>query len=210
MIELVVLDCDGVILESVEAKTQAFVRLMEGYGPTAVDKFIAYHLANNGVSRFEKFAWFYRTELGREITPEQQKELGGRFTQLCYEEVLAAPFVPGIYEFLEKQHRAMPIYVASGTPHGELNQIFQGRKLTQFFKGICGTPPGKTDLLAKIVKEEGVNPAHTLMVGDSSTDMEAAENVGTLFYGRGESFASTNWPWGADLNKLDEYISLEN
>jgi phosphoglycolate phosphatase-like HAD superfamily hydrolase len=45
------------------------------------------------------------------------------------------------------------------------------------------------------------------MVGDSSTDMEAAENVGTLFYGRGERFADAKWPWGSDLQGLADYVA---
>lgn len=205
-LELIVLDCDGVILESVDVKTRAFGRLFEEHGPRSVQRFVDYHLAHGGVSRFEKFAWYFREVLGREITEAQSRELGERFTRYCYEGVVAAPFVPGALEFLEVFHRVLPLCVASGTPHGELTEIFKARDLLRYFQTVRGTPPGKTGLLAGIVRDSGVAPEAVLMVGDSSTDQEAAEAVGTLFYGRGLEFEGSSWPWGADLTGLGAHV----
>jgi phosphoglycolate phosphatase-like HAD superfamily hydrolase len=114
--------------------------------------------------------------------------------------------VPGIIDFLDGYHQRLPLYVASGTPHEELNQIFTDRSLNRFFKGVYGSPPAKTELLSSIVNAAGLEPSNVLMVGDSSTDMEAAENAGTLFYGRGDRFADSKWPWGLDLQGLVDYV----
>ena len=44
------------------------------------------------------------------------------------------------------------------------------------------------------------------MIGDSSTDQYAAEAVGTLFYGRGDYFKNSGYPWYQDLTRLNEYL----
>ena len=207
MIESVVLDCDGVILESVEVKRQAFAKVVSEHGPEAESDILTFFGNNGGLGRHAVFEWFYTSFLGREITPDEQKDLCDRFAQYCYDAVMATPLVPGILDFLDRYHRVLPLYVASGTPHDELNQIFSDRKLNGYFKGVFGSPPAKTVLLSSIVKVSGFDPANVLMVGDSSTDMLAAENVGTLFYGRGERFADSKWPWGRDLRGLSDYAA---
>ena len=45
------------------------------------------------------------------------------------------------------------------------------------------------------------------MVGDASTDRNAAEEVGTLFYGTGPELRGGDFPWGPDLTGLDAWIA---
>ena len=207
--KLIVLDCDGVILESVDAKTRAFGKLVEKHGQKAKQKMVDYHLAHGGVSRFSKFAWFYREVLGREITKQEKDELGRLFIQYCFDEVMNSRFVPGVMEFISSYHQKISLYVASGAPHEELTEIIKARNLMHFFKGVYGSPPTKTEILADIVKRERVLPSETLMIGDSNTDLEAATSVGTFFYGRGVEFSISKWPWAEDLTRLSEYIKNE-
>ena len=115
--------------------------------------------------------------------------------------------VPGIMETLESLHSRLPMYVASGTPNEELLQVLDARNLTRFFKGVYGTPPGKTELLRRIIEQEDVAPNDTLMVGDSSTDLEAAQFCGTKFFGVGSAFAETEWPFGNDCKGLAQWIN---
>lgn len=204
-----VFDFDGVILQSVEAKTRAFGMLVAGHGDEARRRMIEYHLAHGGVSRYEKFAWFHREVLGEEIDEERSREWGAQFTELCYRQVLGAPFVAGAREVLERWQDRLPLFVASGTPQEELAQIVRDRGLGRFFQGVHGTPPAKHRLLAGIVKGLGLEAGRVLMVGDSSTDREAAETVGTGFFGVGDSFASGPWPWGKDLHALADYLERE-
>ncbi|MBI9082643.1 MAG: HAD family hydrolase [Desulfobacterales bacterium] len=205
--ELIVLDCDGVILESVAVKTEAFGKLVSRHGPDATERMIDFHQAHGGMSRFEKFSWFYHEMLGRPLSQTTRDRLNSEFAGLCLNGVLASPFVPGAIEFIESWQGRVPLYVASATPHEELETIFRKRNLARFFKGIFGMPPAKEELLARIVDREGILPEKTLMVGDSSTDEEAAVMVGTRFFGRGEKFAGSGWPWGKDLFGLIDYLA---
>ena len=205
-ISLVVFDCDGVILESVEVKTRAFGQIVEEYGPEAVARMTEYHLAHGGVSRIEKFEWFYDEVLGRKISEDELQSLNRKFRQLVFEGVMRSPMVPGIMETLVSLHGRLPMYVASGTPSDELLQVLDARNLTHFFKGVYGTPPGKTELLKRIIEQEDMAPNDTLMVGDSSTDLDAAQACGTRYFGVGSQFALTVWPFGHDCISLSKWI----
>ena len=201
-----VFDCDGVILDSVDVKTRAFGQIVEEHGPEAVARMNEYHLANGGISRFKKFEWFYREVLGRQITQNELKTLGDRFSQLAFDGVMNAPMVTGAFECIKKLHNQIPMYVASGAPQDELTVVLEARNLTSFFKGVYGTPPNKTELLSRIIEKAGIAPKNTLMVGDSSTDLDAAQSCGAQFFGVGAGFAATQWPFGLDCTFLAQWI----
>jgi phosphoglycolate phosphatase-like HAD superfamily hydrolase len=202
----IVFDCDGVILESVDAKTNALARLAEPFGPRSVAALVEYHILHGGVSRYEKFKWFFSEIVGREITPEEYADWGERFARYSLEEVYGCATVPGVMDVLEMWKGKVPMYVASGAPHEELVAVLTYRKLAPYLDGILGSPPAKAALLGNIVHGAKVNPADTVMIGDSKTDMDAALIVGTKFYGRGGYFAAFSHPWHADLTRLNEYL----
>lgn len=202
----IVFDCDGVILESVPIKTRAFGRIGEMFGDEAGDRLLMYHKTHGGVSRFKKFEWLFREVLGREITPEESADLGRRYEQIAFEELCRCGLVPGIQETLDRWRGKVPLYVCSGAPHEELNVILKGRRLAHYFVEILGSPPAKTELLRGIVQRAAVDPAAVVMVGDSVTDLYAAQAVGTLFYGRGQELKGGSFPWGEDLTDLNAWL----
>ena len=206
-LKCLVFDCDGVILDSVPVKTRAFARLAEPYGEEARDRFVMYHTVHGGVSRYKKFEWFFREILDREITPAESEEWGRRFAEYALDEVRRCELIPGIARVLEHWQGKLPLYVCSGAPHEELNFILKERGLDSCFTGIYGSPPSKAKLLAMIVDKACVLPDEVLMVGDASTDRNAAEEVGTLFYGTGPDLRGGDFPWGPDLTGLDAWIA---
>jgi phosphoglycolate phosphatase-like HAD superfamily hydrolase len=203
---LIIFDCDGVLLESVEAKTRAFRRIGAEFSPEAAERLAEYHLLHGGVSRSEKFAWLFREILGRRILPEENESLCRRFADYCLEEVCASDFVPGALEVLDRWRGRLPLHVASGTPQGELVDVLTRRGLAGYFAGMSGYPPDKAGLLRNILDGSGLPPGEALMVGDSLTDQQAAEMAGTLFYGRGSAFRASGWPWHPDLRRLNAYL----
>lgn len=205
-LSLIVFDCDGVLLESVDAKTRAFARIGEEYGDEARDRLVAHHVMHGGVSRYRKFEWLYREVLGRSISEAELEALNEKFVRYAYDEVMRCPMVPGAQAVLDRWHGRVPMYVASGAPHAELNQVLEVRKLSRYFGGIKGSPPGKADLLRNIVVETGARPSDSIMVGDAGTDQYAAETVRTRFYGRGEYFKHSGHPWHDDLTRLNDYL----
>lgn len=183
MIEVVVFDFDGVLVDSVHVKTDAFMALYEGYGPEVVDEVRAHHLANGGVSRYRKLEHYERTLLHRDPTPEAIDALAGAFAARVVEAVVAADEVPGASRLLGALHGLVPLFVASGTPEDELRQIVARRGWAHMFDGVFGSPPTKAEILSTIAERTGRPPARLMMVGDSVTDLEGARAAGTAFVG---------------------------
>lgn len=205
-LKCLVFDCDGVILDSVPVKTRAFGRLVEPYGKEAVERMVNYHTSHGGVSRFLKFDWFFQEVLGKTITPEERQAWGRKFEELALEEVRKCPLMPGVRETLQRWHGVLPMYVCSGAPANEVYGLLEERGLLDFFDDIACSPPEKAALLGAITHQAKVAPAETLMIGDASTDREAAAVNSTLFYGIGEAMASSLYPWSKDLLPLNGWI----
>lgn len=185
MIKAVVFDFDGVLVESVDVKTNAFATLFQDEGEEVARKVVAYHLDHGGISRFEKFRYYYAHFLKRPLTAEKERELADRFAALVLDAVIRSPYVPGALDSLRLLHgRKIPLYVASGTPEGELRHIVKERGIGHFFEGVFGAPRTKGDILAAILKERGISPSEAVMVGDAMTDYDAALETGVQFIGR--------------------------
>lgn len=206
-ISAVVFDCDGVLIESNAVKTQAFGDTVVEYGQDAMDRLMAYHNENGGVSRFKKFEWFFDEVIEKPLTQSGMKALCDTFHRLCFEAVVNAPLVDGAREVLEAFYGKLPMFVASGTPQPELQDVLEANGLARYFEFIAGTPPEKSFLLQNIVDKYRLVPSTVLMVGDSLTDLQAARDCKTQFYGRGKKFESENVAWGPDLTGLTRWIA---
>lgn len=201
---MIVFDCDGVLLESVDVKTRAFAALFAEHGPEVSREAVRYHLANGGVSRYAKFAYLYERCLERRITDEEMAELDRRFSELVLTGVLESPTVPGAVEFLAAYHTRVPLFVASGTPEHELRHILDQRGLSRYFHAVYGSPRSKRNILGDLLAKQAVPPGQCLMVGDASTDLEAALANGMAFLGRGP--VDPNRPWLPDLTGMAAYL----
>ncbi len=176
-------DFDGVVLESGNIKTEAFVELYDGKGISEEIK--RHHLENQGISRFEKFKWIAENLLNQNYTAEMGQDLGSQFSELVKQKVIAAPFVKG-FESLIQQLVGAGKYcvVASGTPEIELVEIVKERGLANFFQEVHGSPKTKEAIVKGIQIRESYKPEQCLFFGDASTDHKAAEATNVDFYAR--------------------------
>ena len=182
-VSVLILDFDGVILESVGVKTEAFRKLFS-FRPDHVDEIVDYHRRNTGVSRFDKFRHIYREILKEALSDEQFNLLSERYAGLVVEGVVHSPFVHGAQEFLGAFSPHLPIFVVSATPEEELHSIIRWRGLEGHFRGIYGAPTTKTDAIREIRERTGSAREETLFVGDAVNDLRAAKVCGVRFVGR--------------------------
>jgi phosphoglycolate phosphatase-like HAD superfamily hydrolase len=182
-IKTIIFDFDGVILESADIKTVAFLELFN-HRPDLQPAILQYHLDNLGVSRYDKFAWIYTDLLGRPFTTEIRDQLGRDFSAIVLEKVLTCPFVPGAYEALQCLSARMPLFVASGTPQDELDLIVERRNLKGYFTEVWGTPRKKPDIIRDILERYNFAPHEALFVGDGSSDYKAAVTTNLHFLAR--------------------------
>ena len=183
IIQTIILDFDGVILESVSVKTEAFRRLF-AFAPKQVEEIVQFHLDNGGMSRYEKFRYIYKNILKEDLTQSKFDELSEKFSAIVFQEVIKAPFVPGAHEFLASYHLKIPLYVVSATPEGELWQIIQKRGMAHYFRGVYGAPRKKSECIKELLNFSGVSPDSMIFVGDAKNDLEAARTAGVCFIGR--------------------------
>lgn len=203
----VIFDFDGVILESVKVKTDAFIELFSDY-PEHLDAIVAYHENNMGISRYQKFAWIYQELLGIMLSPSEEKRLGQQFSALVLEKLLACPFVPGTLELLEElKRRRIPAFIASGTPQDELEWLVQQRGLASYFQEVWGSPAEKPEIIEKLIATYELDRNRLYFIGDALSDYVAAKTTGIRFIGRKPPMSDICWepyrvPWVHDLHEL--------
>ena len=178
-IELVVFDFDGVILESAQIKTDAF---REMFGDDA--RAVGYHLAHQGISRFEKFRFYREQVLGLAFDDAVSVQMNADFDAIVQHRILAAPFVAGAVELLDGLRGRIPLYIASGTPEVELRRIVAARELEDYFDGVFGSPASKGVIAAQALSRHAVSCEQGLFIGDATADLDGAIAAGMLFVGR--------------------------
>lgn len=183
MWQAIIFDFDGVICESVDVKTQAFAKLFADY-PRHLNQILDYHMANGGLSRFEKFKVIYRDFLKKDLTEKESERLGKRFTEYSFEAVVNAPLVKGAREFLDTFHRKFSFFIASGTPEEEMVSVVKAKRLDGYFKGVYGSPMTKGELIKGILKNHVIENNMAVFVGDSINDFQGAQAARIEFIGR--------------------------
>lgn len=210
---IVCFDFDGVLAESVSVKTEAFAALYRPHGADVERQVVAHHLANSGMSRFEKFRHYHTTFLGRALEEDGVEALNQQFSALVEAAVSASAPVAGSRALVEEISRQYPTYVVSATPTEELCRIVSRRGLDTLFAGVYGAPRSKADILSEIAARHDVRPGAIIMVGDAINDFRAAQTVGTLFLGRVAAGHANPFPAGVpvveDFQDVDLTVMLD-
>ena len=131
---------------------------------------------------------------------------------VTHDAVLACPFVPGAEKFLRSAHDQVDLHIVSGTPQEELVDIIQRRGLSAYFKSVQGAPTTKPEAFARILEQNGYEPARTLAVGDATTEYFAATGLGIPFLGVVPDGERNPFPVDVpvvpSLETLDEWVGL--
>lgn len=181
--ESIILDFDGVILDSSAVKTDAFMEFYSRF-PKVFDEIKAFHLKNKGLSRYEQFKYLCKL-LNIESSQNQINKFAREFSQIVMDKLKTCSFIHGAINFLEIFYQKIPLHVASNAPHGELLHIISEQNLGKYFYSINGSTEkdSKNTLLLEILKKYNYKNTKTLYIGDTLSDYNVADEIALNFFG---------------------------
>ncbi len=190
VIDLVIFDCDGVLLDSMEQKIRAFREWVPVAHAVHAEAFMARVMRGFGRSRRYHIEGFYSELVGASLSADGLEREIARFTEICEPLCAAAGWLPGSLEFVEACRAAGAVrYVLSGTPQGPLEEMLAAHGAREvsadepeaLFHRILGSPPAKPEQMEAILAESGVLAERAVFIGDAEADRVAAAHVGSHF-----------------------------
>ena len=205
--EQVIFDCDGVILDSNDIKSNAFARSLVDEDKELVKQFITYHKKNGGVSRFKKFEYFFKKIKNQKKYTNSLNNALNRYAKLSYEGLLDSSEVKGVRSVLMLlQNLNIESFVVSGGEQNEVRAVLKSKCLDQYFKNIYGSPITKEEHLLTI------RPTKSLYFGDAKSDYIAAKKFdmdfiyisGVSDWEDGKEFCRSN-----NIDILEDFFDLK-
>ena len=211
--DIVIFDCDGVILDSNALKSQAFEQTLQRQGieEPIIREFLTYHHTHGGISRYKKFEELLKRWLNNWPNEQVYQQLLSDYSNLCVQLYQQSVYTRGALALIQSLHKAgKKLYVASGSDEQELRQVFAQKDLDQYFEAIYGSPKTKSEIVADLVNRHA--ESRCLMIGDAISDLKAAQQAGISFRGMlgysdnpdnlREQTENSGYPIIADLTEL--------
>jgi HAD superfamily hydrolase (TIGR01549 family) len=202
-------DCDGVVLNSNEIKTQAFYDVAKVYGHEVALALKSYHVKNGGISRYEKFEYFIKNILKKPLTHIELQQLLTSFAHEVKKALAICEVAEGLEQLRKKTGHAKWLIVSGGDQE-ELREVFAARELSSYFDGgIFGSPDDKNSILENELKNKNIiQPA--LFLGDSKYDYQAAQKAGVDFIFLTDWTEVRSWPSWVKDNKLESCQNIKD
>jgi phosphoglycolate phosphatase-like HAD superfamily hydrolase len=201
----VLFDFDGVLAETNQDRTEGFRAVLSSYPADQVNALVAFHEANGGLSRYAKFRHFFRTIRAETVDEGRITELAEAFSRAVKQRIVKAPWVPGALEFITNG-QTRRLFVVSGSDQTELRWIIEERGAARYFVECVGSPVEKAENVGRLIDRHWLSPRHTVLVGDSRTDWEAAQANAIAFIARRSG--QQDWA-GCPVPVIDTLFELE-
>lgn len=180
--QTLVLDCDGVILNSNYLKIDAYFATARNFGANEqqAQALVDYHIKLGGISRFVKFQYFLSDILQQPVKQQDVDTLLQDFGREVRTRLASCEIAPGLAE-LRAATAAANWLVISGGDQLELRDIFAERGIADWFDGgIFGSPDNKDEILARELQAGNIRQL-ALFLGDSRYDHQASTGAGLDF-----------------------------
>ena len=177
--QLHIFDCDGVLISSNKLKTYAFKEVASKFVPkNLVEKFITFHKANGGVSRWEKFS--YLKMISKDYDLPSLDVLADQFSNYVDLKLNNIKPIPGALEYIRKLFLSDAIiYVVSGGEQSQVRKILIKLKFDINEDMIFGSP------IKKIKHFQNIRNKHPnlkiMTYGDSLLDAKCADHISSEF-----------------------------
>ena len=174
--DLIVWDWDGTLANSTGMIVDAIVQAAQQVGLPALDPKVASNIIGLGLKESIH-------ALFGDIPPDIAQKLAQQYTANYYAGEQAIPLFEGAKEtIIELHRRGYKVAVATGKGRRGLNLALQHCGLTSYFHATktvdeCFSKP-HPQMLDELMDELVVRPERTLMIGDTSYDLQMAQNAG--------------------------------
>ena len=174
--DLIVWDWDGTLANSTGMIVDAIVQAAQQVGLPALDPKAASNIIGLGLKESIH-------ALFGDIPPDIAQKLAQQYTANYYAGEQAIPLFEGAKEtIIELHRRGYKVAVATGKGRRGLNLALQHCGLTSYFHATktvdeCFSKP-HPQMLDELMDELVVRPERTLMIGDTSYDLQMAQNAG--------------------------------
>lgn len=206
-----VFDCDGVVLDSNKVKTEAFHQATLPYGEAASKAMVEYHVANGGVSRYKKFAYFLEQIAPAHNSQQQGPDLESllqAYARYVRQGLLSCAIAPEL-EALRQMTPEARWLIVSGGDQTELRDVFTQRSIAEWFNGgIFGSPDSKDEILARELASANIQQPG-LFLGDSKYDYQAANSAGLDFVFLSGWSEVLNWSSWVENSKIEYVDSIK-
>jgi HAD superfamily hydrolase (TIGR01509 family) len=177
MIEAVVFDLDGVLVDSEPVWEHVRRGLVEGYGG---------HWADNAQQRLmgmstHEWARYLSEDLGIGLPPDQVARLVIRRMAAEYQQAL--PLLPGAVDAVRRMAGRWPLGLASSSPPALIHTVLTSAGIAPLFKATVSTEDvaqGKPapDVYLTVATRLGAQPGTAAAVEDSSNGLRSAAAAG--------------------------------
>ena len=209
-LENIIFDFDGVILDSVECKTEAFYQMYLPYGEKIANNVKKHHILNGGMSRFDKFKLWHKKFLKIDLKEEEIQGLSSEFSDLVFEKVISSRPVFGSLEFINKFYKDFNFFIISGTPNIEIKKICTKIGINDKFLEILGSPKNKIDWCNELKHKYKIKNSNTLFIGVAISDYNAAKKSKFYFALRNSDYNKSIFS-KIDVDfKIDDFEQLKN
>jgi len=191
--KLVVLDCDGTLVDSQNGICEAMTHAFTGFGLKAPTREAT--LAIVGLSLPEAFA-VLAAEHDDELRAQMVQRYKSAFLEIRRDPALHEPLFDGIAAAIEAfgARDDVVLGIATGKSRKGIDRLFARERWAHRFLTVQTSDdhPSKPHpaMLQAAMAEAGVTPERTVMVGDTTFDMEMALAAGTGALGVGWGYHS--------------------
>jgi len=180
-IKAIIWDFDGVIKDSLSAKTEAFVHIFRANcNVDVIEKIKKHHTINGGVSRSVKIP-LYLQWLNINPSKSNIEKYLGEFSKVVVKKVVDSPWVEGVEYLLKNKPEGMMFFLVTATPTTEIHEIIKELSLNNIFTEIHGYPKSKLDSTKDIMKNYSLQAKDVFFIGDSLIDMQTSKALDITF-----------------------------
>lgn len=190
--DLWLFDCDGVILQSNQIKSQTMYQVALHFSDEKIaQSFQLYHQENAGFTRFKKFTYLFEILLKRQSFENEYQQALTMFSQICMDQLIECPLTKEAENFLLTIPDGHEKFIISAASEVDLQHIFHKKGLDHLFTGIYGGPRTKVEIFSDVLANyPNSNP---IFFGDAKADYLVAEKYNIDFVFLSDYTEFTDW-----------------